>query len=180
METTHILILSSIAITVILGVVTILLTVRRDSQGEGEWKGKIDKNIEHLTKSIDVLTKRINSLFRLVVFDEASDELFASFSPINLTDTGKKILDELAFGSIISTLVPIILRRSKSREPYEIEQVCLYYALEEFEDLLLATDREKYEHLTRVAYNHGIAKESVLRIIGIALREKVLQDIKES
>ncbi len=180
METTHILILISIGVTLILGLIGIHRGAKTDSRNEGKWQGELEGRVDGLSHSIENLTKRVNSLFRLIVFGEMSDELFASSSPINLTEAGKKIADELNFDELIESLVPTILERTEKRAPYEIEVACLTYALEELEPLLLSTDPEKSDRISMVAYNHGLAREAVLRVFGISLRDRVIKEIESA
>lgn len=180
MELIHYLVIASISVTLIFGIITLRRSTRKDDREEGKWQGKIEGQISTIEGQIKAMTHRVDAIFHRIFFGKVSDEFFASSSPVDLTERGQKIADELEMENLTSTFIPLIVPRLEKHEPYAVEQTCMNYAIDELEGKLQETAPETLESMMRVAYENGIPKEAVFRIFGIVLRKMVLKHLQLS
>ncbi|MDE0145575.1 MAG: hypothetical protein OXI53_12685 [Nitrospira sp.] len=153
---------------------TIGTTIVVNIYGKGEWKGTVNATLEKLSQKIEALTKRVDKIYE-VFLELGVGKTLESQSPIRLNDLGKEIANELDLDSLADTHTLLIKAKVESLNPYEIQQLCFRYAQEDLVNELAEKSPEQYKAISFAAYKRGIAREDILKIVGVLLRARVLR-----
>ena len=102
-------------------------------------------------------------------------------SPMSLNTRGKELSKEMDAAGIASRYKAKLVDKAKSENggPYQIQESCLDCAADEILRDLEEKDKTTYRHLTDIAYSEGVQVEVLMRIVGIVLRDQVLQAIDQ-
>ena len=96
----------------------------------------------------------------------------ASSSPINLTDFGKSISQDMGAKEIATRLAPNLREQVREMDPYQTQEHCL-----EFMTMKHQLPPELDSLVNKVAFERGVKREQVLRVIAIELRDQILAGI---
>jgi hypothetical protein len=135
-----------------------------------EWLGRIEmleaqtpdlrRDINNLRKDID---KRLDEIVAIISGGKSVEQ---TTSPIQLTDYGTEISKQLGFQDVINEVLHDVEIEQGMNE-YQIQQLCFDYAQSEFMERISPDNREKIE---KVAFEEGMPIQTVLRVVGIELR----------
>ena len=159
---------------VILNLVAILITLCTIIFGSGKWKGKIETIVSEIKKDLETLTKRVDKIYE-VFFERGLGKTLESQSPIKLNQLGREIADELDLDSIADIHTLALKAQAENLNPYEIQQLCFRYAQNDLADELQDKAPEQFKAISLTAFNKGIPREDVLKIIGVLLRDRILK-----
>ena len=93
-----------------------------------------------------------------------------SNSPVQLTELGKTISDELDAKGWAIAESPKLIENLKDKEEFEIYDACFKYIYSDFDP-----DEQLESKIRRIAYEHGMYKEKVLTVMIIELRDCLLE-----
>ena len=93
----------------------------------------------------------------------------ASASPIRLTDLGETVSVELSAKDWAEPRVERVLANHRSKSAYEIQEYCFQYVKQNN-----VLDDEMREKVLASAFEHGLTRDQVVRVLGIELRDQVL------
>jgi len=100
-------------------------------------------------------------------------------SPIALNDRGKELSQAIDASAIASKYKDKLARENKTKNSYHIQQSCFNYAANEIlKDL--EEDPKTYEHIAEIAFENGLQMGALMQIIGLVLRDQVLDAVKQS
>lgn len=118
----------------------------------------------------DTEFKKINELLNTILL-RLTKPIAQTESPVQLNDYGNTISEQVEAKSIIDKVLSDVPVKSDMNE-YQIQQTCFEYANR---DLLKSVSAEEKNRVEKLAYDEGIELESVLRVLGIELRDAVLK-----
>ena len=151
-----------------------VITVSTIIFSKGEWKGTVKAAIARLTKEMETLTARVDRIYDLFL-ERGMRTTLESQSPLKLNELGNQIANELNLESLASIHVDAMAARTENLNVYEIQQACYKYVQKDLVTELTERYPDQFRDVSRMAYKHGIPREDVLQIIGILLRDKILQ-----
>ena len=144
---------------------------------------KTPETIKAILDKIDVIEESIKKIPD-TVYNKIKVRLASKFmeanSPISLNDRGKKLSKTIDASDIASKYQEKLVRKAKNKSPYQIQQSCFDFATSEILEDLEKEDNEKYKFLTDVAYDEGVEVEELMQIVGLVLRDQVLQAVNQS
>ena len=131
--------------------------VNSDRKVFKEFMQKVDKHIEKVDKRIDEILRRLPS------------DPTASTSPIHLTELGEQISENIDAKAWAAEVAQELIDQTKDMNPFQVQTLSFDYA-ESFEpdDKLLAKMQQS-------AYEAGINLDGVERVLGVELRDHLLQ-----
>ncbi len=148
------------------------------------WKTLVDSNQTFLSNSLKTLEENLTKFMEEMredvkkIFHALPQDTTKMSSPITLTDLGKQIAEEIKAKEVVEDRAETFISRASDMPPYEIQEMCFKYA----EDELINDPniREEYQFPLDVrvktsAYKHGLEVSQVLKVIGVLLRDKVLE-----
>ena len=148
------------------GEVTDLRGEVTDLRGEvTELGGRVDS----LAGKVEDISGRMNTL--------GGNNFIGNHSPLSLNDKGKKLAEKMHASDIASRYKEKLVREAENSRPYQIQKNCFDYARREIPADLEKEDQEEYEHLTDVAFDEGVEIEILMYILGIVLRDQVLEAV---
>lgn len=150
---------------VILGGVALLASLGTAILKFGEWKGKIDSDRKMFSDFMEEIRKDIKEILTRLPPVEA-----AGTSPITLTEFGRSIAEEVGAREVAERLAPDVREQVRGMEPYQVQEHCL-----EFMTSKHAPAPELDSLINKVAYERGVKREQVLRVIAIELRDQLLE-----
>ena len=145
--------------TISLGI--LVVTVTWSVRG---WTSSIDGRIENLEKAVKEIKDFLKSIFPSTTLTN---------SPINLTDLGKDVSQELNASSwarsVALSLVNEEVPELKAFSHYEIQKYC-FDIVEERAGLT-----EMGKQVEKSAYKKGLKKQQVLDVLAIELRDSIFE-----
>jgi len=140
----------------------------------------LTRRVDGLTRRVDGLTQRVDGLTERV--DGLTDSPYArNSSPVSLNEAGKQLSEKMDADSIADKYTDRLSKRAieQNMNAYQIQQSCFRFSANEIlKDL--ETDKERYDQLSEVAYTEGVRLENLMRILGLVLRDRVLEAVNES
>ncbi len=162
----------AIIITVIIGLITLYLSVTKKIDSRANWEGSVDARLNNLEKfmlEVKHDVRKINDNL-LKVFSLLGPDVKSSQSPIELTSLGKKISEKLNADHYASKLADMVRENVKGKDPYDIQEFSFEYVQNDSH----YSDEERRKIRT-VAYEKGVSEYKVREVIGLELRDKLLK-----
>ena len=159
------------ALAVVSGVVTLIFKV-------GVWKSKVDSGMSGAEKSMEGFRSEMRDFMNEIrsdikkIFNRLSPTT-GSGSPISLTKLGEKVSKEIDAPGWSRDMAPTFLDEVKGQSPYFIREFCMDFCTTRYKP----DDDLKYR-LEQCAFDNGIDVDSVLRVLGVELRDRLLQRIQ--
>ncbi len=153
-----------VGIGAVLAAIAIIVKVSR-------WTGITDTKIDFLTSDIREIKTSITSVLGLVSQKPISE----SKSPVQLNDYGKAVFAKINGADIIKNHLNAIEHGDGMNE-YQLQQACFDYAQAELMDKISNEERAKLE---KSAFDEGLPIQSILRILGIELRNAKFKELKK-
>ena len=125
--------------------------VNADRKGINEFMKEIRDDIKKILKRLPAATIK-------------------SSSPLQLTEMGRSISDDLDVRDWVQRIAPSLTERVKGKRPFEIQNFCFDYVKDEFEPSAAQLLR-----LQESAYDNSIDLDGVLDVLAIELRDRLLE-----
>ncbi len=101
------------------------------------------------------------------------DQTVEAKSPIELTNFGKKIADQIKAYDWSEKFAPGIVDKTIGKEEFEIFEICVNHISEKYND-----DIDFQKVVRANAYQHGTNVENVLKVQQVSLRDCLLEKFK--
>ena len=153
--------------------------VRKNAQGLLKGLG----SIEEIREKMNLLIGRVDAVSDRV--DTLSDEMIASRgkgvyqsdSPLSLNEYGESLSKKIDVKTITDRYREELTKKAKKQEmnAYQIQQSCFHFAQDQIPKDLEENSKEQYDQLSNVAFKEGIHIRDLMRVIGLILRDQVLE-----
>lgn len=166
--------LSENIILVIAALLALVLTAIWKARGwtkDVDWK--ITGLIEGQTNLKDMLSE-VKSAVADLRNNLDSKPAIKSTSPLSLTEYGEELSKGIDADSLASLYVDKLEPKVTGKNAYEIQQYCFKYAETLLLEDLQKLNKEKYDAITNFAFDAGISTDKLMRVVGIMLRDKLL------
>lgn len=130
----------------------------------GVWKGGVDSDRETFKGFMNEIRNDIKQILKRLPPDTVRGD-----SPLQLTDLGKKVAKEIQASDWVKKVALTITSEDAGKHPYEVQEFCLEYVKRE---KVLSEDMQ--EKVKTSAFENGIQKEQVLRVLAVELRDQLL------
>ena len=144
----------------IYGAVRILLSV-------GEWKGRNDGSVSAIKEAIQTIQGDIKSILERLPRPEVVGD-----SPLRLTDFGRTLSEGIGGHDWAQEVARQLADNVQGKEAYEVQDYSFEYAANEENH----TD-EFLQKMRICAYNNGTQVEAVRRVLGVELRDALLEGL---
>ncbi|MDE2826719.1 MAG: hypothetical protein OXL40_05330 [Bacteroidota bacterium] len=160
------------ATLVIIGIGTIVYkiakwsgSVNSDRSSFKEFMREIKEEIKNINNKFDKINEKFNDVFRRLPPSVAKED-----SPLKLTEFGREISKlALAYDWAVKT-ADKLENEVKGKKPYQVQK----FAFKVAENNEYFSDKE-YERIQEAAYERGIDEKLVRTVLGIELRDKLLE-----
>lgn len=153
-----------LAIGASVAVVGLLITAAGLIFKSGKWKGEVDSDRKAFKEFMDKIEQKIEEVLERL----PSRRVVTPASPLQLTDFGKEIAEEIEAEKWAEGIVTRLTKEVKGKGPYDIQQYCFeYVGTFEFDEI-------KDEDLRGCAYMRGIELDDVKRVLPVVLRDRLL------
>ena len=150
-------------IGIVAGLVGVLVTLLALMFKFGDWHGKVNSD----RSSFKEFMKEVRDDIKEILQRLPNPPLSAS-SPLRLTDFGEKIAHNISAGEWADQIVEEVSKEVIGKSPYEIQEFCFTHV----QSLKVSPDQKLL--LDNCAYEHGIDVETVLKVLGVVVRDKLL------
>ena len=139
------------------------------------WKTAVDKDRNTFNDFIKEMRRKIDDILLRLPLPKTLE----ANSPITLSDLGKKVADEIHVDNWVDEYVEEVRARiGDGPTPYSIQDACFQYTENELMRKLAENGPpERKENIEMSAYQNGIEVPSILRVVGVKLRDKILRDL---
>lgn len=146
------------------------VTVGGGLVGVGVWIGRVNNDRQNFREFVKEVRGKLDTiLFRLGKLSGSDENLVQTKSPVVLTEKGEKVAQEIGALTFASELAPKLVKKVKGKEEFQIYAFCEEYVQRELP--------EKWETIVeKYAYNHGLPQYSILMVLAVVLRDKLLDD----
>ena len=155
-----------------LGAIAAVLSIGLLLFKAGRWTGTVDTNIgalkhavEELKNTIKSIDTKLSKLLRLY-----PDPAIEGSSPLKLTELGERVSDKIGAPDIAIGIARVVSEKVVSMSDYEIQEFAKEYAQSQFEPTSIQS-----AELDDCAFQEGIPRDSVLSVIGIELRDRLIE-----
>ncbi|MCY4001422.1 MAG: hypothetical protein OXF06_14605 [Bacteroidetes bacterium] len=152
-------------ITALVAVLSLRSEKRKQEANMSKWMGSVDADMSTFKEFMKEIQQKIDQIFLRLPPLVATKQ-----SPLQLTDLGKEISDKLNALGLVSKFVDAVKDEVKGKEPYDIQEFSLTYVQDDTHYL----DKER-KLIRRVAYEKGVTEEEFRSVIGLELRDKLLE-----
>lgn len=153
-----------LAVGAAVAVVGLLITAAGLIFKSGKWKGEVDSDRKAFKEFMNEIEKKIEDVLERL----PPRKVVTQASPLQLTDFGKEIAEEIEAEKWAEEIVMHLTKEVKGKSPYNIQQYCFEY-VRNFE-----FDEVKDEDLRGCAYMRGIELDDVKRVLAVVLRNRLL------
>ena len=138
------------------------------------WSSKVDMRIESLEDQVRILANAVNDIRKQITthFDNNAAE---SKSPLALTKYGQELSEEIKADALVERYAEKIRNNVGDMNTYEIQEYCFKYADDKLLLDIKENDVNAYNSLTDFAYNKGLDTKKIMRVLGVMLRDKLLE-----
>ena len=138
----------------------------------------LEKTTEHVVNKVAVLENTTESISRQMA-GVGGRQYTEANSPMSLNDRGRELSKEMGAAEIASKYRAKLVDKARDEDggPYQIQESCFDCAAKEILKDLEEKDKKTFRHLTDIAYKEGVQIEILMRIVGLVLRDQVLQAI---
>lgn len=161
-----------------LAVFSVYVLTRRDRKSEARleaksemdrWVGKVDATLDHIKSDISKIQEAVQKIF--LKLEKVDD----SGSPRVLTDLGKKVSREIDAVQWAERLCRSgqLRKEVEGKTDYQLQEFCF-----DFVHKRLNPDDNERTKLESCAYENGLEVSSVRRVLGIELRDKLMEIVK--
>lgn len=144
----------------------------------GVWKSKVDSGMSGAEKSMEGFRSEMRDFMREIrsdikkIFNRLSPTT-GSGSPISLTELGEKVSREIDAPEWARRMAPAFLDEVKGRSPYSIQEFCMDFCTSKYKP-----DDDLKNRFEQCAFDNGIDLDSVLRVLGVELRDRLFELIR--
>ena len=165
-----------------------------DIKGIGNRVSILEKTTAVLEKTTENVVDKVGSLERTTAILENTTTSISkqvlglggqryteASSPMSLNNRGRELSKEMGAAEIASRYRAKLVDKANDENggPYQIQENCFDCAADEILRDLKEKDKKTFRHLTDIAYNEGVQVEILMRIIGLVLRDQVLQAVNQ-
>ena len=148
-----------LAVIAIIAVASALITF-------GTWIGSVNTDRANFRDFMKEVRKDIKEILKRL--PSHPPELTSS-SPLTLTDFGQELAEGVGAKEIAEGLVPRVREDVSGMDPYSVQEYCLTFLTSQYEP-----PPEINLRINQVAYDRGVKREQVLRVIAIELRDLLI------
>ena len=154
--------------------VAIFIFVFNKVADKSEWKGKVDSDRTAFRKFMEEVREDIREIRADIkkIFERLTPLTATTGSPLRLTDLGKKVSEEIEAKEWARELAETLADELKNKTPFEIQETCRKYC---FDMKRLQPSEERLALCGTSAYENGIELKQVYNVLGLELRDIVLQ-----
>lgn len=145
-------------------IVTAVLAIGGVTFKFGKWKGAVDSDRTSFNEFMSEIRADIKR-----ILERLPRQTEGTASPIRLTELGQKVSTEIGAIALATELVAQLRPRVAGKEAFEIQEECLKFVEREYKP-----SAEVDTLIGRAAYNNGLERRQVLRVIGLELRDILL------
>ena len=133
----------------------------------GSWKGGVDSDRSSFKDFIQEIRDDIKA-----IFDRLPPAPVTGSSPLQLTDFGVGMAKQFQADKWADDVSSALMVKIDNKKPFEIDQFCQRYVRDE-----LKSNPEFKLRVQECAYEKGTDEKDVLKVLGVVLRENLLNRI---
>ena len=130
------------------------------------WMGTVDTDRKNFRSFMEEVRADIKE-----ILGRLPPVAVTSGSPLRLTDLGHKISEAIDAKALVDELASELAPLLRTRHAYEVQDGCIRFVLDEYKP-----PPEVAVRIMGAAFENGIDKEQVLRVLAVELRDRILAD----
>lgn len=142
-----------------------------EQRGMGNRITKVETSIEYLQRSVDTLTKNLQSGNKLIL-----DKYTESHSPLSISAGGREMMRRVGMQAMFDEnwerIKALIDEGASDKNPYDIDQFCQEQSVVFPEKFL---KKNQLDVLKADAYREGLTLTSYMRVIAVLSRDKYME-----
>ncbi|MGN0068478.1 MAG: hypothetical protein ACI350_01900 [Prevotella sp.] len=142
-----------------------------EQRGMGNRITKVETSIEYLQRSVDTLTKNLQSGNKLIL-----DKYTESHSPLSISAGGREMMRRVGMQAMFDEnwerIKALIDEGVSDKNPYDIDQFCQEQSVVFPEKFL---KKNQLDVLKADAYREGLTLTSYMRVIAVLSRDKYME-----
>ena len=151
------------------GLVALTITVITAIAKFSRWSGQVDADRDTFKDLMKEVREDLKNLRQNVdrILGKLGVALIKSSSPTQLTPLGEEVAKDLGAHEWAKEALPLLMEQSLDKAEWEIDQIC-------FDFVYGQLPGEMPKALSRVAYERGIDRSSLLPLLQVVLRNAIL------
>ena len=136
-----------------------LLEVTKDFP---DWKSRVDRKLSEIQTKVDRILEKLR--------EQPQSRIIRPFSPLSLTELGRDVAEAIDASTWAKQTALELRAKTSDMSPYEVQEYCIRYCLFEY-----TPTKSHLEKLEQCAFEKGVQMDGVLQVLGIVLRDEMLQ-----
>lgn len=138
------------------------------------WKGSIENRLSGVENLAERYAKKTDEIYTIIVgrFGRSVEQ---ATSPVTLTEYGAELSDKIEARTIVDAYADALYQEAKDMNAYEVQEHCFLFCKNRLLDDLEKSDRDYFDKISDIAFQEGIEMEKLMRVLGIELRDRILQ-----
>ncbi len=131
----------------------------------GRWVGSVNEHRNIVKDTLAEIREDVKNILKRI-----PPSTVASESPLRLTDFGQDISEQLDAKTWARRTAAQLRNEVEGKQDFEVQEFCFDYVGTQFKP-----DDEQGRKVGKIAYEHGIDREQVLKVLTIELRDALLE-----
>ncbi len=140
----------------------------------------LTQRMDGLTQRMDGLTQRVDDLHGFFINKHVGPVVFKASSPLALNEHGCDIAQNIEAEDLAMRYADQVQKDINNMNAYQIQEHSFQYAKTSLLPDLEQQDPQRFQDLTGYAYEKGIKTDTIMEVVGILLRDVLLQRIGHS
>ena len=141
----------------------------------GKWVGGVNSDRKTFKEFMREIKNEISKIHDNIgkILDRLPAATIAHSSPLTLTSLGRQVSQELDARGWAERTAPTLADRVRGQDRYTIQETCFEYV----DDEKFQPDADMEAKIRSCAFENGIDREQVIKVLAIELRDQLLGDI---
>lgn len=144
-------------VPVVVGAIAVLITI-------GIWIGKVNSDRKSFKDFIKEVRGKLDTILQFI-----GPQIATAISPIQLTDLGRKVSEAIEAKEWASELAEQLADEAKGKDAYEIQELARTNCNRDMD-----MNELRASICRKIAFQHGLKLEQVIDVLGIELRDILL------
>lgn len=158
----------NLSVAEVVGILILILGVGTAVHKISKWSGSVDTDRTNFREFMQKIEDKIEQIFLRL----PPPKTVNSRSPLRLNPLGEHIWAELNASEWIDTFADTVHESVKDKEAYEIQEYSFEYV-----DNNNHYSEDQLRIIRRLAYENGLSDFDVRRVVGIKLRDRLLDSV---
>lgn len=138
------------------------------------WKGGIEHRLDNVEKTVEKYTEKTDEIYNIIV-GRFGHGVGQTESPERLTEYGAELAGKIDARKIVDKYADAVYRETENMNAYQVQQHCFVFCRDPLMNDLEKVDRAYFDKISNLAFEEGLHLAEISYVLGLEMRDRVLQ-----